>query len=109
MNQPDNFIDKLCKEIKHAFAIPNSKNNFAEEEVQLLEKLANGIAKRKMAAPAIMFLETLKPMGYIGSQAMVFFRPFYSLVFKTADYDKISKVLEKRECTSKLIKLLENK
>jgi len=50
-----------------------------------------------MAVPAIMFLESVKPLNFIGSQTMVFFEPIIQTVFNFKDYDTFRRALEKRE------------
>ncbi len=103
------YFHKFSNEFKHAFSIAKTDSKLPAEEVEILETLANGIAKRKMSAPAILFLDTLRPMSYLGSQAMVFFEPFCTMIFPKQKYDKIAKILEKRESVTKLIQLLEKK
>ncbi len=109
MNNYKNFLDNFTSEFKHAFAIEKPGKKFEEDDLKMLEKLANGISKRRMSAPAILFLDTLRPMSYIGSQTMIFFRPIITMIFSTSEYDKISRLMERRESANKLIQLLENK
>ena len=42
------------------------------EEEELLRKVAQKVVDRRMTVPAIIFLESVKPLSYIGSQVMVF-------------------------------------
>ena len=102
------YLQKFSKEFNHAFSIEKRDDELSDDEdVKLLTKLANGITNRKMSAPAILFLETLRPMSYLGSQAMAFFKPFCTMIFRKTEYEEILKVLEKRESVTKLIQLLE--
>ena len=100
---------KLSDEIKHAFTIETSEDKIFEDEAEFLEKLADKIARRRLSAPAILFLETFRPVNYISNQTMVFFRPFLTFIFPQRQYDIMSKLLEKRESMSKLVTLLEKK
>jgi len=63
---------------KHAFCTGTSKESkpLSERELAVLLKLVAVIQKRKLTLPATMFLECAQPLNYIGSQMMVFFRPF---------------------------------
>lgn len=54
-----------------------------------------------------MFLECAQPLNYIGSQMMVFFRPFLTFFFTPAEYDLFQGILEKREGIKKIIEELE--
>lgn len=47
-----------------------------EERDALLVKLAKLIKRKKLEAPAVLFLESHKPLSYIGSQAGIAFSPF---------------------------------
>ncbi|MGR3318015.1 MAG: hypothetical protein ACUZ8O_05995 [Candidatus Anammoxibacter sp.] len=104
-----NSFQYLIREVKHAFYIETSGGTSFDNENEFLERFADGITRRKLAAPALLFLETFKPLNYIGNQAMVFFRPFVSMIFPIVKYDKMLNVLEKRGSISRLIKLLEKK
>ncbi len=102
-------FDKLIADAKHAFSLEPSKDSLFEGEAEFLENLANSVKKRRLSAPALLFLETFKPLNYIGSQAMIFFRPFMTIIFPALKFDIMSKSLEKRESINKLISMLEKK
>ena len=78
-----------------------------EEEEAVLDKLARKVVERHMAMPAILFLESVKPLNYIGSQAMVFFEPIVQSVFNFRDYDKLRSALEKRQTIEILLLRIE--
>ena len=73
----------------------------------LLDKLAQKVIQRKMVLPAILFLETMKPLNFVGSQVMVFFQPFISAFFPTHEYDLLSTMLEDRQMVELLLKKIE--
>ncbi len=69
-----------------------------EREVPpLLTRLAREIVDRSLSAPAIMFLESTKPLSFIGSQIMVFLSPFVKAFWDGASYDQLASLLEDRE------------
>lgn len=74
-----------------------------EQDLALVEKLADFVIRRGMAEPAIMFLESVKPLNFIGSQAMVFFRPIVTTFFSPKDYERLTQILEKRASIDILI------
>ena len=41
----------------------------------LLDRVAVWICDRRMETPAVLFLETARPLSFVGSQAMHFFDP----------------------------------
>jgi hypothetical protein len=77
------------------------------EEDAVIDKLAQKVVERRMAVPAIMFLESVKPLNYISSQAMVFFEPIVQTVFNFRDYDTLRTALEKRETIEVLLLRIE--
>jgi hypothetical protein len=78
-----------------------------DDEAAVLEKVAEQVVKRSMTVPAIIFFESVKPMNFIGSQAMVFFEPIVQSVFNFKDYDTLRQALEKRETLENLIQRIE--
>ena len=56
-----------------------------EEQEAVLEKLAKQVVKRGMTVPAIIFLESVRPLNFIASQAMVFFEPIVQTLFNFKD------------------------
>ncbi len=94
-------IRKIIDGFKHAFAIEGV--NVEDCDTALIRKLADYVVRRNMSVPAIMFLESVKPLNFVGSQAMVFFRPIISRFFTSAEYDKLATILEKREVIDLLI------
>lgn len=75
---------------------PEKKALPAEEEA-VLEKVARKVVERRMAVPTIVFLESVKPLNFIGSQVLVFFEPIIQTLFNFKDYDNFRQALEKRE------------
>jgi hypothetical protein len=90
----------------------------SEADRELLGRVALAVARRRMIAPAIVFLESLRPLSYLGSQAMLFLRPFLKdigslfLREKTPDvlaeqYERVAAILERREGVEALLRALE--
>jgi len=76
---------------------------------ELLDALAQGITKRRLASAAIFFLESMKPLGWIGSQVMYFFQPIMRLVFsESTRYDRAARLLEKRGTVELLLRRIED-
>lgn len=88
--------------------IPVSYTEIPEEKKnEIIDKLARGIVNRQMAVPAIMFLESIKPMNFIASQLMVFFEPVILALFTVSNYREISLVFEERGSVEKIIQRIE--
>ncbi len=100
-------FQKIVEELKHAFAIDSAK--LSDEEIALLEKLAAYVVRRKMSVPAIMFLESIQPLNFIGNQAATFFKPIITNFFPAHEYNRLIGILEKREALNILIRKIEKR
>ena len=61
-------------------------NSLNIEDKDFLTKLAQEVKSRRLTTPAIFFLEMMRPLNFVGSQAMVFFGPIISAFVKTDGY-----------------------
>ena len=83
-----------------------------EDEDKLIRKAAEIIHRYGMEAAAILFIESVKPLAYVGGQmGRLFVSPFLPILGESADIggEKFFTVFEKRENVEKLLKLLEEK
>lgn len=87
--------------------IPEGGDTLTEEEHAVLEKLAHKTVDKGMTVPAILFLESIKPLNFITSQALVFFEPIVQSIFNFRDYDNLRTALEKRESIEILLRKIE--
>ncbi len=92
---------------KHAFAI-GVKEELTPEERAVLDKVAAKIKARGLQLPAVVFLESTRPLNMLGSQVMIGLQPFVELVASTADYDALASALEKRISIDILMRLLDD-
>ena len=77
------------------------------EQRALLEKVATWIVRRGLTTPAILFLETGKPLNFLGSQLLIGLSPFIQAIFKGDEYQKFALILEKDANVELLIELIE--
>jgi hypothetical protein len=104
--------DKLARVragLRHAFAVQPEDQPLADEDVQLLERIADVIVKRRMAAPATMFLESMGPMNFLGSQALHFLTPILDCAFNAKEVEQVARLLERRDSVTRLIAIIEAK
>ncbi|MDI6733555.1 MAG: hypothetical protein QME51_06290 [Planctomycetota bacterium] len=100
----------LWAKMKYAFAIPDEKDQtFSDEEMLLLNKVADMVVKRQLTTPAVLFLESVRPLNFLGSQTMVFFQPIVGLLISTREMEMLSQILERRKSIPLLIELIEKK
>jgi hypothetical protein len=81
----------------------------AEEDEKLLDAVAERVVRMGMAVPAIFFLESTKPLSYIGSQALVFLEPFVKSFLNLASYDRFVALLEDRRSIERLLRKIEDR
>jgi len=94
----------------HAFSMKVADDEFNPDDIALIERIAGEIVKRRMATPALLFLESIKPLSFFASQAMHMLRPFIvaATVRKPASYERFVLLMEKSEGMEKLIESIEN-
>lgn len=85
----------------------SEQKELTPQQEEILTKIAQKVVHWKMAVPAILFLESMKPLNYIGSQMMVFFEPFVQTLFSWKDYDELRKMMEERETVERLLQKIE--
>jgi len=85
------------------------ENEFSAEQLMLLQRLANKVVQLRMTTPAILFMESVRPLNYVGSQVMVFLAPLVQIVFSSPEWDQLQQVLEKRESLGYIVDLIEEK
>ena len=79
----------------------------APDDEALLDRLAARVVELRMEVPAILALESGRPLGFLASQAMVFFEPFARALFRLPDYRRLAKLIERRETLDRLATRIE--
>lgn len=92
--------------LRHAFAVAPSAPP-VEAERELAQRLAGFLVRRGLAAPALMLLESGRPLSFVGSQVLAFMGPFATLLFPAADYERLVALMEKREGVDLLVAAIE--
>ena len=101
--------DKVCAELSHAFSTKSGAEAFTIEDLALLERVADAVVKRGMTAPATVFLESLGPMNFLGSQALYFLTPIVEWAFNAKEVEQVARLLERRDTVSRLITIIDKK
>ncbi len=79
----------------------------AAEDLALLERLARRVVELKLETPAILTLETARPLSLVAGQAMLFFEPFAQMLFRFTDYRRLAALIERRDALETLTRLIE--
>lgn len=102
-------LSGLKARLQHAFALEPEGKPLSSEDLALLERTADAVVARGMAVPAVVFLESVGPMNFLGSQALHFFTPILEVVFPQRDVERVALLLERRDILSRLASLIESK
>ncbi len=99
-------LQNLRSAFTHAFAVPAERAESTEEQ-RLIERIAGAVVSRGMAAPAVLFLDSMGPMNFLGSQALHFLTPILDCAFDTGDLERIARLLERRNAVTRLAAAIE--
>ncbi len=95
--------------LRHAFAVRPEHQGFTREDLALLERVADAVVSRGMASPTALFLESLGPMNFLGSQALHVLAPIVECVLTGTELAQIARLLEQRDSLHRLAALIETK
>ncbi len=82
-------------------------SRFSPEDEALLASVAGRVVRMGLATPAVFFLESVKPLSFIGSQALIFFEPFIKAFFNISQYEQFARLMENREALERLLVIIE--
>ena len=96
--------------LKHAFAVETRKSlDVTPRQAELVERLCEEIVRRRMVAPALLVLETGRPLNFVASQAMHFFEPVVRGLFDSTGIREFANFLEQRGSIDYLLDRLEER
>ncbi len=77
-------------------------------DLAILDELAGAIVRRGLGTPALFFLESMRPLGFVGSQLMLVLRPVVAIAWPDPRrWDAVQRVLEVRDATELLCRRIE--
>jgi hypothetical protein len=83
--------------LKHAFAVePEGPLEPSEAQRSVVERLCRQVVGRGLTTPALVFLETVRPLNYVSSQVLQFFRPVLAVLADPAACRELAEFLEHR-------------
>jgi hypothetical protein len=74
-----------------------------ERKKLLINKIAQKVIDYRLSPVAIVFLESSKPLSFLGNQFLIFMQPFYRALFSFREYEEITAMLEDRKNIEALI------
>lgn len=82
--------------LRHAFAVESAQNfSPTTAERELVERVAAEIARRGLTLPALVMLESSRPLSGLGGQALRFVEPWFAAVTNAAGLKVLAELLER--------------
>ena len=78
-----------------------------ERKKFLINKIAQKVIDYRLSPVVIVFLESSKPLSFLGNQFLIFMQPFYRALFSFREYEEITAMLEDRKNIEVLIREIE--
>jgi hypothetical protein len=79
----------------------------AEQNRELIEQVARQIGDRKLATPALLFLEVIKPFSFLASQGLLLAEPLLSFLYEEPRIGDYAELLADRSNVEHLMVRLE--
>ena len=78
-----------------------------DDDRALLDKLARRVVELRLETPALLTIETARPLSVLAGQAMLFFEPFAQALFRLPDYRRLAALIERRDALEALATRIE--
>jgi hypothetical protein len=85
------------RRLAHAFALQGRKDGARTDDLALLDRLASLLADRGLATPAIFLVQSLAPLGFLGSQLVHALSPILGMVATPDEIERLARLMEGRE------------
>jgi hypothetical protein len=86
---------------------PADDTERTDRQRALLQTVADKLIARRLEAPAILLLESIKPLSFLASQGLIVLGPLLQSLLSVQDYDLFTEALEDRQNVEWLICKLE--
>ena len=98
---------RLSAGFRHAFSLEPETPELSDDDRALLDRIAEGVKRRGLIEPAIFALESLKPLSFLGSQALHAVRPIAAATIGARHLERLARILERRDGVEELVKRIE--
>jgi hypothetical protein len=107
VNDPGATADDPARETGGGAFAPPEGGLAPEERDLIIDSIAVGVVRRKLAVPAVFFLEMHKPLCFFGSQLLLLGSPVLGAFLGFSRMLQYSSLLEERENVERLIARIE--
>ena len=81
--------------------------NVTEQQRAAVDRLVRLISRFGLTTPAILFLESMRPLSFVGSQFMHVMSPAVTTLLPVAEWDHLAQLLEDRRGMEYVISQIE--
>jgi len=96
-----------AKEETHVLDLEASEVVLSKEARDLYRRLARRVVRLGLGPVAVLFIESSRPLNFVGSQLLHFFAPFVHAFGEFRDYALLARVLEDRRSVDLLLEAIE--
>lgn len=93
-------MTRLREKLKHAFAVdPSGPAEPTREQQASVDWVCRQVARRRLTTPGLVFLETVRPLNYVGAQFLHVMAPAFWALSRELTYEHythFSAFLERR-------------
>jgi uncharacterized membrane protein YhfC len=86
---------------------PPGRDVLDGEDQALLERVAARVVELHLEVPAILALETGRPLSVLAAQTLHFFEPLVAGLLRLPDYQRFARLVERRETIEVLLRAIE--
>jgi hypothetical protein len=86
-----------------------SETPLTAEDQALLARVARRVVELHLDVPALLALESIRPLSLVASQGMIFFEPVVQALLRFQDYRRFALLAERREALEELAVLIERR
>lgn len=84
-----------------------SSSGITPRQDEIFDRVAERIVGLGMTVPAILFLESSRPLNFIGSQFLLFLDPFVRVFLNSRDYSEFAEAIGDRDSFELFIQRIE--
>jgi len=84
-----------------------SELQVTEQQAAAADRVAAFIQRHSLVTPAVLYLESMRPLSFVGSQFMHILSPAVTTILSSSDWDALAKLLEDRRGLEYLLTRIE--
>ncbi len=84
-----------------------SEAALSAEDLALLGRVAARVSELHLEVPALLTLESVRPLSRVAGQALIFFEPFVQALLRLGDYRRFAALVERADALEALATQIE--